>query len=105
MLEQQQGVERQDILAYIIEILTEITADWDVGEISSETQLGNLGLESISLVYLIGEVQHYYHLQDLLFEKLRTAGKKIADLRVTDVVDYVSDILTTLSVGPGGRRA
>ena len=51
---------------YIIEILEEYSGTGMLTKSLQETRLGDLGLESISLVYLIGEVQHYYNLQDLL---------------------------------------
>ena len=104
-MEHEPSPERGEILRYILEILREVTADWDVGEISPETRLGDLGLESISLVYLIAEVQHYYNLQDLLFQKLRMAVINIKDLRIADVVDLVCEVLAMLRVGAGGDRA
>jgi acyl carrier protein len=104
MLEQPKRVEQQDILAYLTKILTEITAEWDVGEISPETRLDSLGLESISLVYLIGEVQQHYNLQNVLFEKLRAAAIMITDLRVADVVDMVCEILAVPTVTAGGQK-
>ena len=104
MPEQQKRVEQQDILAYLTKILTEITAEWDVSEISPETRLDSLGLESISLVYLIGEVQQHYNLQNVLFEKLRAAAIMITDLRVADVVDMVCEILAVPTVAAGGQK-
>jgi hypothetical protein len=56
-------------------------------------------------VYLIAEVQQYYNLRDLLFQKLRTAAINIKDVRVADVVDFVCEVLATLRVGAGGGRA
>jgi hypothetical protein len=105
MIDQYQSVERGAILRHVIEILTDITADWDIVEISSKTCLGDLGLESISLVYLIAEIQQYYNLQDLLFKKLRTAEIKVTDLQVADLVDFISELLATPSVGGGGSPA
>ena len=104
-VEHEHSTERGAILSYVLDILREVTADWDIDEISAETRLGDLGLESISLVYLIAEVQHYYNLQDLLFQKLRTAAINIKDVRVADVVDFVCEVLATLRVGAGGGRA
>jgi hypothetical protein len=103
MAGQNQSVERHAVFHYITEILAEITEDWDVGEISLETRLGDLGVESISLVYLIGEMQQYYNLQDLLFQRLRAAAIRITDLYVADIVDFVCELLTTRAVSVGGR--
>jgi hypothetical protein len=105
MVDQEQGVERSAILRYVTDILTEITAEWDVGEISHESRLGDLGLESISLVYLIAEIQQHYHLQDLLFNRLRAAGIPIHDLCVTDVVGFIYEILLKRNVRPVRTKA
>ena len=47
----------EEVLGFVTEVLAELTADLDVGGIHPEDRLGQLGLESISLVYLIAEVQ------------------------------------------------
>jgi acyl carrier protein len=94
-----------EVLPYVIQVLREVTADWDVGEISAETSLGNLGLESINLVYFIAELQQHYGLQDRLFTRLRTSGRPVPDLRVSDVVDLVEASRST-PIGPTeGRQA
>ncbi len=90
----EQDTTREAILSFVTEILAEVAADWDVGPILPETQLGELGLESISLVYLIGEIQQRYHLQDRLFQSLRAAEINIAKMRIADIVDFVCDILS-----------
>lgn len=105
VVEHVRSVERSDVLDYVLGILNEITADWDIGEIGPETQLGSLGLESISLVYLIGEIQRHYDLHDQLFERLRTAKTNIADQRVADVVDLVSEMIASQSTRAGGGEA
>jgi hypothetical protein len=92
MRDKQKNVERDAILRYVIQMLEEITADWDVGEIAEGTRLGHLGLESINLVYLIAEIQQYYDLQDLLFRKLMALGIQINDLRVADLVEAVESL-------------
>ena len=43
---------------------------------SAGTSLGQLGLESINLVYFVAEVQQHYDLRDALFNQLR-AGLKL----------------------------
>jgi acyl carrier protein len=88
------GVDRAAIYRDVIGILSDIVADWDVGEISADTSLGNIVLESISLVYLIGDLQQHYNLQDQLLQKLRESGTKVTDLRVGDIVDFVCEILS-----------
>jgi acyl carrier protein len=96
-------MEREAILQYVVGILREITADWDVGEITAETCLGNLGLESISLVYLIAEIQQHYDLRDLLFKRLRAVEMNITLLRVADIVDLVSELASPSKVGAQER--
>jgi acyl carrier protein len=82
----------QTILQYVTEILREITADWDVGEISAASSLGQLGLESINLVYFIAEVQQHYDLRDALFNQLRADQTLLVDRSVGDIVDMVQAI-------------
>jgi acyl carrier protein len=82
----------QSILGYVIEILREITADWDVGEIDAATGLGQLGLESINLVYFIAEVQQNYGLRDALFNQLRADETLLVDRRVGEIVEMVQAI-------------
>ncbi|NTU64774.1 MAG: acyl carrier protein, partial [Chloroflexi bacterium] len=86
----------QPILEYVTQILREITADWDVGEITADTRLGHLGLESINLVYFIAEMQQHYGLRDGLFHRLRADATRLTDRRVGDIVDMVQDISLSL---------
>ena len=83
----------QSILDYVTQILREITADWDIGEITADTRLGQLGLESINLVYFIAEVQQHYDLRDWLFNRLRADATMLTDRRVGEVADLVHDII------------
>jgi len=85
---------KDDIYRDVRAILLEITTDWDAGVISPETRLGDVLLESISVVYFIGDLQHRYELQDRLFEKLRTLEVKITDLHVSDVVNFIVGIVS-----------
>lgn len=95
MSDQKRRAERHAPLQHVIRILGDITADWDVGQIAPDTRLGDLGLESINLVYLIAEIQQYYGLQDLLFRRLVAAGIPINDLSVADVVGFIDEIRAT----------
>lgn len=81
-----------EVLAYMIGVLQEITADWDVGEITADSRLATLNLESINLVYLIAELQQKYDLGQQLFLRIRAADRPLADLRVVDVVDLVLEL-------------
>jgi hypothetical protein len=104
-VDQAQNVNKRDeIFNFIIEMLKDISADYDVGEISAETQLGSVVLESISLVYLIGDLQQHYQLQDLLLQRLRRAKVHIKCMRVADMVDLVCEVLPALSASaPRGQ--
>ena len=86
------GDSHGEVLAHVIGILQEITADWDVGEISADSRLAALNLESINLVYFIAELQQKYALQQQLFHRIRAADRPLADLRVVDVVDFVREM-------------
>ncbi len=92
-----------EIFRYVSGVLREVTADLDVDEITPHTQLGSLGLESISLVYLIAEIQQHYGLQDRLFSKLRAKAMNIQALRVADVVGYTGEILAARNGAGGGQ--
>jgi len=86
------GHETGDVLAHVIRVLEEITGEWDVDEISGESRLATLNLESINLVYFIAELQHKYGLQQQLFTRIRSTGRSLGDLRVADIADFVHEI-------------
>ena len=90
-----------EVREHVIGILQEITADWDVGEISTESRLATLNLESINFVYFIAELQQKYALQQQLFTRIRAADRPIADLRVGDVVNFVLEIRGAPEQRPG----
>ena len=94
-----------DVLEHVIAILREITVDWDVGEISTESRLAALNLESINLVYFIAELQQKYALKQQLFTRIRAADRPIADLRVGDVVDVVLEMRGARDQPPGESRS
>ncbi len=104
MRDETRGVERDAVLEYVTRMLEEITTEWDVGPITETTRLGDLGLESINLVYLIAEVQHSYGLQDLLFRKLVARGTHINELHVVEIVDFVREILAAPQPRDGGPK-
>jgi acyl carrier protein len=81
-----------EVLAHVIGILTEITGEWDVGEISAESPLAALNLESINFVYFIAELQQKYALQQRLLTRIRSTERPLADLRVVDLVDFVQEV-------------
>lgn len=76
-----------DVGAVLQEIFDDLGEDLDLGDmtLTAETKLLDLGLESISLVYLVSELQQHYGLGDRLFRRLRETGALIRDLSVGEV--------------------
>lgn len=72
---------------FILGILRELTQDWTDLDLTEDCRLGELGLESIALVYLIAEVQHQYGLEDKLIRRLREVQ---ADVRAMSVGDFAA---------------
>ncbi len=86
------GDARGEVMAHVIGVLEAITGEWDVGQISADSRLAALNLESINLVYFIAELQQTYGLQQRLFTRIRSADRPLADLRVADIVDFVQEV-------------
>jgi hypothetical protein len=85
----------EQALGFVTEILMELTVDLDVGPIESSDRLGNLGLESISLVYLIAEVQQRFQLGDALVQTLRReVGAEMPQLTVAAFARIVAHTAT-----------
>ena len=80
-----------DVGAVLNEIFEDLGEDLDLGMVSltPETRLMDLGLESISLVYLVSELQQHYSLGDRLFRRMRESGAMIRDLSVGELQDMV----------------
>jgi hypothetical protein len=95
-----------DVLAFVTEILDELTEDLDVGGVGPEDLLADLGLESISLVYLIAEVQQEFDLGDRLLESLRWHPP--TDVRALTVAQFAGRAEQVLAGPPAlapGRAA
>jgi acyl carrier protein len=89
------------IEALILDLLEEITQDWDIGKPTATTELGSLGLESINLVYLIAELQAEYGLEDALIARLRRDRIDVRLLRVDEMAGLVHELRQHV-VHPGG---
>lgn len=79
----------------LIQILTDMTQDWDVdfsGGISGQTRLvADLGFESIDVVMLIGEIHRHYNRRNLPFERLLLKdGGYVDDIRVSSLAEFLS---------------
>jgi acyl carrier protein len=83
------------ILAAVVEILREMTSDWDL-ELSGEIAPGSclvadLGFESLDVVMLIVELEERFDRTDLPFgDLLLVDGALIADLSVADLSLFLS---------------
>ena len=94
------GIGRQEIEAAILEILNDLTADWDTdysGEIGPETLLvEELAFESIDVVQLVVSIESRFERRDLPFERLLMSdGQYVDDMTVRQVVDFLEANLAT----------
>jgi acyl carrier protein len=92
------GHSRDAILSDLIEMLQELTSDWDLvfaGAISGDTRLiGDLAFESVDVVHLMVAIQERYARQDIAFEDLLMAnGRYVTDLRVAQIADFLKTAL------------
>jgi acyl carrier protein len=89
MVEQDDSLGAGEVFAAIRALIEDVAEDWDPGEISADTRLVDLGMESISLVYLIAELQQQLGLGDRLFNQMRTDGTQLKDMKVGDLVQSI----------------
>lgn len=97
-LEQTVCLDEELIFRGLVEILDEMTSDWDkdfTGDISLDTWLvSDLAFESIDFVMFIVAIEGRFKRQGLPFEKLLMRdGQYVTDLRVTNVVDFLRENL------------
>jgi len=86
------------ILGALTEILTDITADWDLdftGGIGPSTRLiADLMFESIDVVELVVAVEERFDRRDLPFEELlMDDGRYVDDLTVSQIVNFLIENL------------
>ncbi len=89
---------RETILGDMVQILTDMTSDWDLGfsgGVGPDTRLiADLGFESIDVVQLVVAIEERFLQRDLPFEKLLMVdGRYVDDLRVAQVVDFLHEHL------------
>lgn len=84
-----------EIFQTVKDILEDVAEDWDVDDITPDTRLVDLGMESISLVYLVAELQQHYELGDKLFAKMRAEGTLLKDMSVNDVLTSIHTLSQT----------
>lgn len=87
-------LNREQILSQIIEILQQMTSDWDTGfsgEIGPHTHLvRDLNCESIDIVQFVVAIEERFQRRDLPMEKLLMVdGRYVDDLPVSEVVNFL----------------
>lgn len=63
-------------------------------EFDHGTKLLDLGMESISLIYLISELQQHFDLGDKLFQHLRESDQLLKDMDVGDILSGLVSVST-----------
>jgi len=85
------AIEYDDVMAVLREIVDDLQDDLELDEVdlTPGTRLVDLGMESISLVYLVSELQQNYRQGDGVFRRLRAEGRLLAGMTVGDIVQSV----------------
>lgn len=83
----------------VLELLTDLTLDWDRGfggPIGSQTKLvADLGFDSVDVVQLVIAVEEHFHCRKLPFERLLMQdGMYVDDLAVGELVQFLADQLS-----------
>ena len=91
----QSNLDVQDVFVSLKGLLKDINEGWEVETITADTRLVDLGLESISLVYLIAELQQMHHLGDLLFRKMRSEGSLLKQMTVGDILNSLTALVAS----------
>ena len=92
-------------LEFVTGILSELTMDLGGEPADPDSELGSLGLESISLVYLIAEVQLAFSLGDALIRALRAdVGTALPQQTVAQFATIVSRTMAEVSRTDGAAR-
>jgi acyl carrier protein len=88
------AVTYDDAYKAMQEIFEDLAEDLGEDEIalSPESKVLDLGVESISLVYLISELQQTYDLGDQLFRKMREEDQLLKDMTVDDILKAVVEL-------------
>jgi len=95
-------VTREQIGADLEKIFHETMGDWEYsGEITPETRLfADLGLESIDIVALGGNIEGHYRRNFPFAQWLaQMREQQVDDIRVKDVIQFLAESLNTASDG------
>lgn len=88
------AITYDDAMSVLQEIFEDLGDDLDLESdtLDPNAKVLDLGMESISLVYLISELQQHYGLGDALFRKMRDEDKLLKDMSVGDIVTSVVEL-------------
>ena len=84
-------ISTQEAETALREILSDLAEELEIetSGFDRTTSLIDLGLESISLVYLVSELQQHFGLGDRLFRQLRDGDQLLKKMTLGDVLDAV----------------
>ncbi|MEK6675817.1 MAG: acyl carrier protein [Planctomycetota bacterium] len=88
------SLPKDQILADVIAILGDMTADWDMdysGGIRADTRLmGDLTFDSFEIVQLMVRIEQHFRLKNLASEKLLIRdGRYVPDLTTTQIAEFL----------------
>lgn len=92
------GIDRQAILGKVIQVLNDMTHDWEIdydGKIDEDVRLiEDLSFASIDIVQFVVAIEECFQRRDLPFEKLLLKdGRYVDELHVYEVVDFLEENL------------
>jgi hypothetical protein len=82
---------RDQVAAHVLGMISSLTQEMDLAPITLESCLGDTGLDSVSVAYLIGEIQQHYRMGDGLYKALVRANFPILKTQVGTLVDLVCE--------------
>lgn len=82
------------VMTVLQEIFADLAEDLDLDdlELDPSTRLVDLGMESISLVYLVSELQQHYGQGDAVFRRMREAQVTLNDMTLGDIARTVVEV-------------
>lgn len=88
------AITYERVQATLDEIFADLAEDLGAEDIAltPEVKIIDLGIESISLVYLVSELQQHFGLGNRLFDKLRGEQRLLKDMSVDDIVRSVVEL-------------
>ncbi|MAY32396.1 MAG: phosphopantetheine-binding protein [Pseudomonadota bacterium] len=88
------AITYDDAMSVLQEIFEDLADDLDLEDetLDPNAKILDLGMESISLVYLISELQQHYGLGDALFRKVRDEDRLLKDMSVDDILKSVVEL-------------